>query len=136
MADPTTATRKGVYFRDGYRCAACRDVDALTFQHRRRVGMGGSKNVPAPVDGLTLCATCNAACEHAMQDLALARGWKVRAWVRSPERVPVFFQQERSWFRLEGMIRVRISNAVAMEMGCEVYGAEWMTWQKAVTSCP
>ncbi|WP_102191522.1 hypothetical protein [Microbacterium aurantiacum] len=132
MADPTTATRTGVYFRDGYQCASCCTVDALTFQHRRRVGMGGSKNVPAPVDGLTLCATCNNGCEHAMQDLALARGWKVRAWVTSPERVPVFFRKDHAWFRLEGLNRIRISYAVAMEMGCAVYGDEWMRWQKQV----
>ncbi|GAT73581.1 hypothetical protein MHM582_2075 [Microbacterium sp. HM58-2] len=131
MTAPTEATRRSVYLRDGYRCASCAAVDGLSFQHRRAVGMGGSKNVPAPVDGLTLCILCNEACEHALQDQALAYGWKVRRWVTSPDRVPVYFPHEFAWYRLEGMNRVRISAAVAMEMGCAVYGDEWMKWRAA-----
>lgn len=129
MTAPTTETRTSVYFRDGYRCAACTTINALTFQHRRAVGMGGSKLVPSPVDGLTLCGSCNARCESDLQDLALANGWKVRRWVQSPEKVPVYYPGELAWFRLEGVRRVRISSAVAMEMGCSVYGDDWMQWQ-------
>ncbi|UUE19347.1 hypothetical protein [Microbacterium sp. J1-1] len=133
MSAPTDTTRRGVYLRDGYRCAACPTVIGLTFQHRRAVGMGGTKNIPAPVDGLTLCSTCNEECERAMQARALANGWKVRKWVSKPERVPIFFANELAWYRFEGMTRVRISHAVAMEMGCSVYGEEWMRWQKEAT---
>ena len=72
MTAPSTQTRTDVYVRDGYRCVMCTAVDGLTFQHRRAVGMGGSKNLPTTVDGLTLCLTCNEACEHSMQTVALA----------------------------------------------------------------
>src|SRR5690606_30141313 len=119
------------YIRDGYRCVICGAADPLTFQHRRAVGMGGTKNLPAPVDGLTLCASCNERCEHDLQGSALANGWKVRRWA-DPARVPVFYPHEFQWYRLEGAVRVRISSAVAMEMGCSVYGDEWMQWRLGV----
>ncbi|KDA05551.1 hypothetical protein DC31_13765 [Microbacterium sp. CH12i] len=93
--------------------------------------MGGSKNLPVPVDGLALCVTCNGACEAELQGPALANGWKVRRWA-NPERVPVFYPSEFAWYRLEGVRRVRISSAVAMEMGCSVYGDEWLRWRLAV----
>ncbi|WEG10407.1 hypothetical protein PU630_07630 [Microbacterium horticulturae] len=32
-------------------------------------------------------------------------------------------------FRLDGVRRVQISAAVAMEMGCSVCGDEWMQWR-------
>ncbi|WP_292702393.1 hypothetical protein [Microbacterium sp. 69-10] len=130
MTAPTKQTRTDTYTRDGYRCVMCGGVDPLTFQHRRAVGTRGSKGIlPPPVDGLTLCAVCNQRCEADMQDSALSHGWKVRSWVKSPERVPVYYPGELGWFRLEGVTRVRISSAVAMEMGCSVYGDEWMRWQ-------
>ncbi|PRB09244.1 hypothetical protein CQ047_11235 [Microbacterium sp. MYb72] len=94
--------------------------------------MGGSKNLPAPVDGLALCAICNAGCEGGMQAQALRYGWKVRAWVTNPERVPVFYPREMRWCRLEGTYRVPITYSVAMEMGCSVYGREWLDWHEAV----
>jgi hypothetical protein len=131
MTAPTTETRTNVYLRDGYRCVICGALE-LTFQHRRATGMGGSKNMPTAVDGLTLCGPCNEACEHALQDAALANGWKVRRWVQCPEKVPVYFPREHAWFRLDGIRRVQISSAVAMEMGCSVYGDEWMKWRAAV----
>jgi hypothetical protein len=49
--------------------------------------------------------------------------------VQSPERVPVYFPHEFAWYRLEGVRRIRISAAVAMEMGCSVYGDDWMQWR-------
>ncbi|WP_315072206.1 hypothetical protein [uncultured Microbacterium sp.] len=49
-----------------------------------------------------------------------------------PELVPVFYPTEMSWFRLEGVARIRTSRAVAMEMGCSVYGAEWLLWHEAI----
>lgn len=133
MTAPTIETREGVYIRDGFRCVMCGALK-LTFQHRRAVGMGGSRNVPTAVDGLTLCAICNAACEAELQEKALANGWKVRRWVTCPERVPVYFPHEFAWYRLDGLGRTRITAAVAMEMGCSVYGNEWMQWRLAVVS--
>lgn len=131
MAAPTKETREAVYARDQHRCVACGSY-LLTFQHRRAVGMGGSKNLPAPVDGLALCAICNAGCEGAMQARALRYGWKVSRWVTHPEQVPVFYPRLMTWFRLEGTYRVAISYSVAMEMGCSVYGADWLLWNEAI----
>lgn len=128
MSAPSTQTRTDVYTRDGYKCVMCHEVEGLSFQHRRAVGMGGSKNLPTTVDGLTLCVTCNTACEAELQGKALANGWKVRRWA-NPERVPVYYPYEFTWYRLEGNRRVRISSAVAMEMGCSVYGDDWMQWR-------
>lgn len=128
MSKPTEETRRGVYLRDGYRCVMCGALE-LTFQHRRAVGNGGSKNIPTAVDGLSLCMICNGACEAELQTKALANGWKVRRWVTCPERVPVYFPHEFAWYRLEGLNRIRISFAVAMEMGCSVYGDQWMQWR-------
>lgn len=46
MSTPTLTVRRAVYTRDEYRCASCRNVDGLTFQHRRATGMGGTKSLP------------------------------------------------------------------------------------------
>lgn len=129
MTAPTRETRADTYARDGFRCMMCGAVQPLSFGHRRAVGMGGSRVLPPPIDGLTQCIPCNDRCEGDMQDLALANGWKVRRWVTSPDRVPVYYPLEFAWFRLEGIRRVQISSAVAMEMGCSVYGDEWMRWR-------
>lgn len=132
MTAPTRETREDTYARDGYRCLMCGAMTALSFGHRRAVGMGGSRILPPPVDGVTQCVPCNGACEAEQQDRALAMGWKVRRWVQNPELVPVFYPLEFAWYRLEGIRRVRISSAVAMEMGCRVYGDEWLQWRMEV----
>lgn len=129
MSAPTLETRRIVYSRDAYKCVMCNRSDGLTFQHRRAVGQGGSKILPSPVDGLTLCAVCNAGCEGDLQAWALGNGWKVRRWA-DPARVPVYYQHEFTWYRLEGIRRVKISSAVAMELGCSIYGDEW-AWMRA-----
>lgn len=125
---PTIPTRKAVYNRDGYRCCACATLECLTFQHRRRVGTGGSKYPPSPVDGLTACATCNDQFENILQTAALAYGWKAKSWVTNPERVPVFYPHDHAWFRFEGTLRVKITAVVAHEMMHAVYGPEWLRW--------
>lgn len=129
MSAPTTETRTAVYARDSYRCVACNAHDGLTFQHRRAVGMGGSRIPPSVVDGLVLCATCNEACEHAMQTLALAYGWKARKWT-DPTLVPVYYPHERRWYRLEGIGRVPVASIVALDMMHAVYGDEYLRWQQ------
>lgn len=134
MTAPTKATRTDTYVRDGYRCVMCHAISPLEFGHRRAVGMGGSKLLPPPVDGVTQCSECNARCEADLQEKALANGWKVKRWVKNPELVPMYYPFEFAWFRLEGIRRVKISSAVAMEMGCRVYGDDWMQWQLAKLS--
>lgn len=130
MTAPTVKTRRAVYDRDGQACVACKST-MLTFQHRRAVGMGGSKMQPPPVDGLTLCITCNEACEHTMQRLALVYGWKVRRWA-DPVKVPVFYPHEHQWFRLEGTERFEIGSIVAFDLMHAVYGDEYWLWRTEV----
>lgn len=130
MSAPTPTVRAAVYRRDGNRCVACHTLDALSFQHRRAVGMGGSKNRPGAVDGLTLCAPHNAACEAEMQHLALCNGWKVRRWA-DPSKVPVYYPNEHAWYRLEGQARVAITAVVALDLMHAVYGDEYFKWRDA-----
>ena len=129
MSAPTDLTRAAVYRRDGNRCAACGALDALTFQHRRAVGMGGSKIRPGAADGLTLCGKCNDACEAEMQRLALSYGWKARRWT-DPTKVPVYYPHDFRWFRLEGVERSEIPAAVALDMMHAVYGDDYFHWRE------
>lgn len=131
MAKPTTATRFRTYERDLNRCASCASP-ALSFQHRRAVGQGGSKTLPTVQDALTLCPTCNNHCEHTLQTRALAYGWKVRRWVTNPGDVPVFYPHEFAWFVLTDTgTREQIPALRAMEMMLVVYGDDWLTWRDA-----
>lgn len=130
MSAPTPVVRRSVYTRDGARCAACSAASGLSFQHRRAVGMGGSRIRPGAADGLTLCGVCNEECEHSMQTLALAHGWKVRKWA-DPTKVPVYFPHEWQWYRLEGTDRHPITAVVALDMMHAVYGDEYFTWRAA-----
>ena len=125
MSDPTPVVRAVTYERDGHRCVSC-GARVLQYQHRRAVGMGGSKIRPRLEDGLTSCGICNPAYEGRLQAAALRYGWKVKSWVKSPELVPVFYPLEHNWYELtaEGQ-RLRISQARAMEMMTAVYGEQY-----------
>jgi len=128
VSAPSLVVRRSVYDRDGHRCAACHAADGLTFQHRRAVGMGGTRNRPAPTDGLTLCGPCNEACEHSMQTLALAFGWKVRRWA-DPVMVPCYYPHEFQWFRFEGTRRFPITAVLALDLMHAVYGDTYFQWR-------
>lgn len=123
MSDPIPVVRAVTYERDLHRCCSCGTVTRLQYQHRRVVGMGGSKERPSFQDGVTSCALCNPAYESTMQRQALRFGWKVRSWVQRPELVPVWFVLDRSWFTLttDGR-RVPVTRVRAMEMMHDVYG--------------
>jgi hypothetical protein len=92
--------------------------------------MGGSKIRPGATDGLTLCATCNDACEAGMQQLALASGWKAKSWT-DPTKVPCYYPHEFQWFRFEGAERHPIPAAVALDLMHAVYGDEYFHWREA-----
>lgn len=123
MADPTLKVRKGVMERDGLACASCAAVDGLTFQHRRAVGMGGSKLRPGYADGLAACGTCNARYEGDLQSLALLNGWKVRRWVEDPARVPYYHAATNHWYVLspDEPLRRAITRSAARRMMNAVY---------------
>lgn len=130
MSDPTPQVRRDTYKRDGYRCASC-GAPYLTFQHRRGVGAGGSPIPPDIEDGLSLCGLCNNAAEAHMQTLALAYGWKVRRWVVDPSAVPVYYQPERTWYRLHADgTRTPVSHIVALDLMLEVYGDQYFDWRR------
>lgn len=124
MSAPTAKVRLLMLERDGGRCAACFAQTSLEAQHRRAVGMGGSKVRPGLTDLLVLCAEHNARAEGDMQDVALRRGHKVRRWISDPGRVPVFYVGE-GWYRLKGEGREGISPETAEEMMRAAYGAAW-----------
>lgn len=132
MSEPTVHVRMAVYERDGVRCVACGAWNPLSFQHRRAVGMGGSKLRPAVVDGLCACIGCNNAFEHSLQRVALLRGWKVKRSVKQPALVPVFYPLFGGWHVLsQDGTRVPVSDAVALGMMREVYGPEYEKWEQA-----
>jgi len=124
MSAPSLTVRMSVYHRDVERCVACNAADQLTFQNRRT-----GKSLAAPVDGLTLCATCSEACGVGMQALALAYGWKVRPWA-DPTRVPVYYPHEFTWCRFEGVKRVPVTTRVALAMMASAYGAQYLDWKE------
>ncbi len=127
MSSPTPAVRAVVYERDGERCVSCGATSQLEYQHRQAVGMGGSRERPLFVDGLTSCAHCNPRYEDTLQRAALRFGWKVRGWVEYPGMVPVWYPLERSWFLLGRTgERTRMSHFDAMAAMHEVYGDEYL----------
>jgi hypothetical protein len=94
--------------------------------------MGGSTYKPSPVDGCVLCGPCNTLIEQDRDWMivALARGIKVRRWVASPDRVPIYVVGDLQWYRLEGVHRVKVTSEVAYSMMRSVYGPEWDEWLK------
>lgn len=127
MANPTVKVRRGVMERDGESCVACGSPPPLTFQHRRRVGMGGDKQRPGFADGLAACGPCNSRFEGDLQTLALLNGWKVRAWVKDPARVPYYDATTHRWYVLtdNGPWRREVTRAKALAMMADVYGSDW-----------
>lgn len=138
MSDPSPAVRAATYERDQHRCASCGAIEGLQYQHRAVEGQGGRKARPAIEDGLTSCVTCNPAYEHRLQRLALARGWKVRTWVRDrglSARVPVFYVWERQWRQLTSTgLRVPVTPTVAMGLMRQVYGPAWDEMKKGLAA--
>ena len=129
MSAPTKQTRADMYERDHDQCALCGRRDTLTHQHRRAVGMGGSKIRPTITDSITLCFDCNGRAERDLQTKALAYGVKVRKWVKDPAAVPVLYPFIWGWARLtEGGQAVPIHADEAAQMMREVYGEEWDQW--------
>lgn len=126
MADPSEKVRRGVKDRDEGRCVSCGSAWALTFQHRRAVGMGGSDVRPSYADGLAACGSCNGRFEGDMQTLALLNGWKVRRWVEQPELVPYYHAHSDAWYALspDGPWRLHITRRKAMSMMRAVYGSD------------
>ena len=128
---PKTVTR-ALYRRDDYQCAATGDHNGLTPQHRRALGMGGSKSPVSNGLGnlLTLRADVNERMESDLMQVGLAFGWKVRAWITRPSIVPVLYRVDGVWRMLrEDGSRDDITSAEAWEVMRNVYGPEWERWR-------
>lgn len=122
------------YQRDGVKCIRCGAWGPLEFQHRAAVGMGGGRERPPAVCGVTACSTCNAGFEHSLQLEALRFGWKVRRWVHRQGRcgdVPVFYPLLGGWHVLVGSGRELITSGAARELMLDVYGDEYLGWEAA-----
>lgn len=137
MSAPTPKVRSTMYERDHDQCALCGSRDNLSHQHRRAVGMGGSKIRPTITDSITLCLSCNGRAEGDLQTKALAYGIKVRKWVKDPSLVPVLYPFIWGWARLtEGGHAEPIHADEAARMMREIYGEEWDQWMSQVQSLP
>lgn len=131
MSQPTAVVRMMTYERDAFRCVRCGSWVLLTFQHRRAVGMGGSKRRPTVTDGLCACQSCNEGFEHRLQREALLNGWKVARFVKDPGLVPVFYPLLGGWHVLRGDGRELISGPAARVLMVDVYGAKYEEWEQA-----
>lgn len=130
---PTAQVWRDTKARDREQCARCGTRYGLSHQHRRAVGMGGSKIPPLIEDSLVLCLGCNVRCEADLQMLALVFGWKVRRWVGDPALAPVFYPHFGGWKRLtESGEAINISATEAEEMMRALYGPQWDEWRSAV----
>lgn len=126
---PTASRWADIKERDLEQCAMCGTEYSLTHQHRRAVGMGGSKIPPTVEDSLTLCYDDNRDAEGHLQINALVFGWKVRKWVKDPSLVPVCYPHSIGWARLTTGGHVEPIHAMeAEQMMREVYGEEWDRW--------
>lgn len=102
-------TRKAIYERDSFRCAAegpgCTRFTGLTVQHRINRGMGGSKLLDGLENLLTLCSRCNERLESdaAFAELGRERGWKLFSW-ESPVETAVWFSWAAEWRRLDAAV--------------------------------
>jgi len=130
MAAPTATVRRIVLGRDLSRCVSCgTHTSPLEMQHRQAVGAGGAKRRPEPHELATACSRCNMRFESDLQTEALARGWKVRRWVKEPGLVPMFNAAANRWGLLTstgGVVLITEQDAAARMR--EVYGGEWIRW--------
>ena len=130
MSAPTPVVRQYTLVRDTSRCALCGALSPLEWNHRAAVGMGGSKHRPGVAEGVILCNRCNTDIESDadLMKTALANGIKIRKWA-DPNRVPIYYQQEWRWYRLEGIERVEVTAMVALDMMHAVYGDAYFHWR-------
>lgn len=106
MAAPTFKVRALVYKRDGHKCVRCGTSENLSIQHRKTVGMGGTKQRPTVQELVTACLPCNQGFEAELQQEALEHGWKLRRFA-DPAEVPVYYAWTFRWYLLtpDGLLK-------------------------------
>lgn len=85
----------------GPRCWHCYEEVAIGVQHRAAKGMGGSRELERPSNGIALCNLFNSSLES---DSELARfaesyGWKLSR-TQNPAAVPVYDAVTGYWWQL------------------------------------
>lgn len=134
MADRTpTKTIAAIDRRDAVHGRACvltgSEGDRIVPQHRQG-GMGGRKDKHAPARVLWIDSIFNGLIEHDPEWQAIAMATGVKLWSTvDPERVPVWFRREQTWFVLEGDGRREVSAPTALEMMLDVYGDRYLLWK-------
>jgi hypothetical protein len=88
--------------RDADTCWHCGSDDALTVQHRKNRGMGGSKLLDVPSNLILLCWWSNTEMEASRikAEIALRQGWKVSNWA-DPKEIPVWHHGRQEWVLLD-----------------------------------
>lgn len=100
MSAPTPVNRAVMLERDSHACSWCGATSQLEANHRRAVGLGGSKIRPGLEDLITLCSEHNTRIEGDLHAEALRRGIKVPRWCSFPSLVPVFYGWAAEWWLL------------------------------------
>ncbi len=107
------ALRERIIKRDNHQCWHCAEVEAISLQHRKNRGMGGSKLLDVPENLIVLCSAMNTLIESdsgaAMQ--AKDFGWKLSSWDNFDH--PVFNANTGEWYQLDtkfGLTKVDAPN--------------------------
>lgn len=76
------AIREKVIKRDNGACWHCGETEAISIQHRKNRGMGGSSKLDRLDNLIVLCSAMNLAIESDADaaELALRNGWKLASW--------------------------------------------------------
>jgi hypothetical protein len=96
--------------RDGY-CLHCGETEAISPNHRKNRGMGGSKLGNKPSNLIVLCSSMNSLIESDARwaELAKSYGWKLESW-QDPIQVPVYDAIKAEWFRLTDDYAIRLKS--------------------------
>lgn len=103
--------------RDGY-CLHCGETEAISPNHRKNRGMGGSKLRDVPSNLMILCSSMNSLIEsdNRWAELAKKYGWKLEGW-QDPQAVPVYDAIKAEWFLLTDDYQIRIKTAPEASQG-------------------
>lgn len=133
MTGPAQKVRDLVYGRDGMSCALCGSTYALTLQHRRARGMGGTKRTStnSPAALVVLCGSGTTGCHGMIEsqpDLARSRGYRVGQYVEPPD-VPILWHGAWVFLCDDGTVH-RIGG------GCPIPGWDGCSDQTPCIACP
>ncbi|MGI6878798.1 hypothetical protein [Microbacterium sp. gxy059] len=131
MADRTPARAlRALEARDGRVCVMTGTSGERLVPQHRAGGMGGRRNKHELPRLLWIDSIMNGHIESDPEWQATAKAWGVKISLHAdPERVPVWFRHEHTWFVLEGDGRRPISTGTALDMMLAVYGSDYLLWK-------